>query len=83
VDKNNGHLCILLKRTSAAHAWRATQPEGSRRQNYFSAIETRYDHNIAALKLAVAAWSMIRKSGNRFFEKIVLKQRDEIMTDSI
>jgi hypothetical protein len=25
------------------------------------------------------AWSMIRKSGNRFSEKIMLKQRDEIM----
>jgi hypothetical protein len=24
-------------------------------------------------------WSMIRKSGNRFSEKIMLKQRDEIM----
>src|SRR5216684_9097265 len=28
------------------------------------------------------AWSMIRKSGNRFSEKIMLKQRDEIMIRS-
>jgi hypothetical protein len=26
---------------------------------------------------------MIRKSGNRFFEKIMLKKRDEIMIDRI
>jgi hypothetical protein len=28
---------------------------------------------------SVSHWSMIRKSGNRFSEKIMLKQRDEIM----
>jgi hypothetical protein len=28
---------------------------------------------------AAMPWSMIRKSGNRFSEKIMLKQRDEIM----
>jgi hypothetical protein len=27
----------------------------------------------------LASWSMIRKSGNRFSEKIMLKQRDQIM----
>ena len=29
--------------------------------------------------LELPSWSMIRKNGNRFSEKIMLKQRDEIM----
>jgi hypothetical protein len=33
----------------------------------------------AALTTLPRTWGMIRKSGNRFFEKIMFKQRDEIM----